>query len=369
MNNGVKILVGTAKGLVILEDHKGEWVIEETQFLGLPVSMIFVDQRNGHWWVGLSHRHWGEKLHRSKDQGKHWEEVKKPSLKGEEYYPGKKTKVKKIWVMQQAGPDSGSALWLGTEPGALFYSEDGQSFDLVKSLWDHPSRQDRNQWFGAGRDFPFIHSIVVNPRNSDHVYIAISSAGIFESQDGGQTWQPKNKGLKATYLPNPDVEIGHDPHLLLMCKDHPNVLWQQNHSGIFRTEDGGAHWDDITGKGGVPDYGFALAVDSENENRAWVIPAQSDEVRVAADLKLRVFETTDKGQSWKSKSNGLPDNFVFDIVLRQAFIRLEKLMVFGTNNGNLYLSKNDGEHWQCIAHNLPKISTIQLSVAELGKLS
>ena len=353
-----KILVGTSKGLVVLQEQGAQWEIEETLFLGLPVSMLFVDRRNGNWWVGLSHRHWGEKLHCSKDQGKTWEEKKKPSLQGEEYYPGQKAKLKKIWVMQQASPDQGEGLWLGTEPGALFYSEDGEKFDLVRSLWDHPSRQNENQWFGAGRDFPFIHSIVVDPENSEHVYIAISSAGVFETIDKGQSWHPKNNGLRAAYLPNPEVEVGHDPHLLLACKKNPSVLWQQNHSGIFRTEDGGSNWKDITAKNSVPDYGFALAIDHENPDRAFVIPAQSDEVRVAADLQLRVFETNDKGHSWESKSEGLPKKHVFDIVLRQAFLRVGKMMVFGTNNGNLYWSADDGENWKCLSSNLAKITTI-----------
>ena len=261
--------------------------------------------------------------------------------------------------MQQAGPDKGSALWLGTEPGALFYSEDGRHFQLNRSLWDHPSRQNENQWFGAGRDFPFIHSIVIDPRNSDHVYIAISSAGVFETHDAGQTWHPKNKGLRATYLPNPHVEIGHDPHLLLACEKNPDVLWQQNHSGIFRTENGGNLWQDITGKEGIPNYGFALAIDHQKPGRAFVIPAESDERRVAADLQLRVFETKDSGHSWQSISKGLPQKQVFDIVLRQAFVREENLMVFGTNNGNLYITEDDGQQWSCLSSNLAKVTTVQ----------
>lgn len=356
-----KILVGTSKGLVILERRQKNWEIKEIQFLGFPVSMIFVDKRQGNWWLGLSHRHWGQKLHCSKDQGKTWENIPRPSLRGEVYHPGQPAKLKKIWVMQQAGPDRGEALWLGTEPGALFFSENGKKFELVRSLWDHPSRQDENQWFGAGRDFPFIHSIVVDPRDSNHVYIAVSSAGVFETLDYGKSWHPKNNGLRATYLPNPEVDIGHDPHLLLACESKPDVLWQQNHSGIFRSEDGGANWKDITAKDGIPDYGFALAIDHQNPHRAFVIPAQSDEVRVAPALKLSVFETRDKGLSWKSTSEGLPQSNVFDIVLRQAFARQEKLMIFGTNNGNLYWSDDDGAHWQCLSHHLAKITTIQMA--------
>ncbi len=356
-----EILVGTSKGLVILNKAEGQWQVKEIQFLGLPVSMLFVDERNGKWWIGLSHRHWGQKLHCSKNRGQHWEEIPIPTFQGKEYRPGKAAKLKKIWVLQQAGPDKGEGLWLGTEPGALFYSADGHRFELVQGLWDHPSRQDPNQWFGAGRDFPFIHSIVVDPRNSDWVYIAISSAGVFKTTDGGSNWLPCNTGLRAAYLPNPNVEVGHDPHLLLACAADPEVLWQQNHSGIFRSVNGAANWADITSSTGVPDYGFALAIDDENPQRAWVIPAESDEMRVAANLELRVFETSDGGQSWQSKSAGLPKGEVFDIVLRQAFFRKTQLMVFGTNNGNLYVSENNGGHWDTVSQNLASISVIQIT--------
>lgn len=354
------ILVGTSKGLVSLQKKQGEWQLQEVYFLGLPVSMLYIDPRNGKWWVGLSHRHWGPKLHCSADRGQSWRELPLPTFDGAEYRPGKLAKLKKIWVLQAAGPEHGEALWMGTEPGALFYSENGQRFELVRGLWDHPSRQDPNQWFGAGRDFPFIHSIVVDPRNSDWVYVAVSSAGVFKTIDGGQTWLPSNQGLKASYLPNPHVEVGHDPHLLLACASNPDVLWQQNHSGIFRSDNAGATWTDITSANGIPDYGFALAIDHQNPAKAWVIPAQSDEMRVAAELQLRVFETIDQGRSWHSKSQGLPQDRVFDIVLRQAFYKHNELMVFGTNNGNLYLSEDEAANWQIISQNLASISTIQI---------
>ncbi len=354
-----KLLVGTSKGLVIY--HKKEnWQLEAVQFLGFPVSMVFVDERTDTWWVCLAHRHWGQKLHRSTDQGASWEQVPMPRYPQDALLkPGKKASLKKVWCMQQAGEDRPGGLWLGTEPGGLFYSEDnGDTFELIPSLWNHPSRIDENQWFGAGRDFPFIHSIVVNPTDSDHIYIAVSCAGVFESKDAGQSWVPKNNGLKATYLPNPNVEVGHDPHLLLQCHSAPNVLWQQNHCGVFRTTDGGNQWHNVSDEEGFANYGFGLAIDNHDPEKAWVIPAISDEMRVAKDLALVVSRTADGGQSWQVLRNGLPQHNCFDIAFRHALVKKENTLAFGTNNGNLYLSENDGEEWMTLANHLARVDYV-----------
>lgn len=355
----LNILLGTAKGLVILEKQKN-WKITKVDFLGFPISFVYVDERSNTWWVALAHRHWGPKLHRSVDQGQNWEVVALP------VYPedaklsnGKRASLRKMWCMQQAGADRPNGLWLGTEPGGLFYSADnGRHFELVRGLWDHPSRSDAMQWFGAGRDHPFIHSIVVNPTDNDHIYIAVSCAGVFESKDGGISWQARNEGLIAAYLPNPKAEIGHDPHLLLQCATEPQVLWQQNHCGVFRTHNGGHNWENVSDQAGFADYGFGLAIDPKDPARAWVIPATSDEIRVAKDLALVVSYTTNAGKTWQVLSNGLPQQNSFDIVFRHAFQYHAGQLVFGTNNGNLYWSENEGQSWQKIATHLARIDTV-----------
>jgi hypothetical protein len=358
-----KILVGTTKGLVIFERPATSWKTSKVHFMGLPVSMVYVDERTNTWWVGLAHRHWGQKLHFSTDEGKKWQSVPTPKYPPEaEVKPGKRATLKKIWTMNHAGPDKPGQLWLGTEPGGLFISKNnGSAFKLVESLWNHPSRIDENQWFGAGRDFPFIHSIAVDPRDSDHVYIAVSCAGVFETRDGGASWEPRNKGLIAAYLPNPYAEVGHDPHLLLICQSEPDVIWQQNHCGIFRSTDAGASWDNVTDSEGIADYGFALAVDHQNPDRAWVIPAVSDEVRVAHDLALCVCRTDDGGASWEPLRNGLPQKYCFDIVFRHAMAMEENTLVFGTTTGNLFISEDLGESWECLSAHLARIDYVAFS--------
>jgi ligand-binding sensor domain-containing protein len=356
-----KLLVATSKGLVVW-DRKGqkEWVVRDVHFQGFPVSVIYADTRHQVWWAGVSHRHWGQKLHRSFDEGKTWDEMPVPAYPDKaEWRPGKAAVLKKVWTISSAGPDKPEGLWVGTEPGGLFYSNDyGQSYTLVESLWNMPGRMDPTQWFGAGRDLPFIHSVVVDPADSDHVYIAVSCAGIFETTDGGATWAAKNKGLIAAYLPDPHAEQGHDPHLLLACTSHPNVLWQQNHCGVFRTENGGQHWSDVSDPGGYVHYGFALAVDESDPLSAWVIPAMSDDQRVPPNLALRVCRTRDGGKTWQSLTSGLPGECCFDIVFRHALARQGSCMAFGSTTGNLFFSDNDGDSWTCLSHVLGRVETV-----------
>lgn len=264
--------------------------------------------------------------------------------------------------MERVDQNDPKKFWLGTEPGGLFFSEDGgKKFHLNEALWNHPSRTKDNQWFGTGKDFPFIHSILIDPRDHQHVYVGVSCAGIFETNDGGNNWHPCNNGLIAAYLPRTTPEVGHDPHQMLMCQSHPDVIWQQNHCGIFRTTDGGKRWKQLSDAAHQPHYGFALTIDNNNPDVAWVIPAESDESRVPVDLKLYVYKTMDGGKTWKSLTKGLPQQNSFDLVLRHGFVREPGLMSFGTTNGNLYCSFNDGESWQTLSNNLAPISTIAIA--------
>ncbi len=353
-------LVGTAKGLVVYrKEVKGLPVQEAIHFSGFSINMLFIDERNGRWWAGISHKHWGQKLHFSDDQGKKWYNAAIPRFSGELMPSGKPARLRGLWCMQHGGEEYPGRLWLGTDPGGLFKTEDnGKSWELVNSLWEHPSRQKEGQWFGAGSDFPFIHSIERNPLNSDHIYIAVSCAGVFETLDGGVSWRPKNNGLVAAYLPNPDVEVGHDPHKLIICKSNPNILWQQNHCGIFYTKDGGDQWIDVSATDGLPNYGFGIVIDHDEPSKAWVIPVESDESRIAPNLRMEVYQTNDFGQNWFSTSEGLPRDQVFDIVLRQAFEVGGGGFMMGTTNGNIYYSDKATIHWHLITSHLTKVNVV-----------
>ena len=350
------LLLGTRKGLIVYQKQNGNWNLLRTDFLGIPVSIAYVDESTNTWWACLDHGHWGVKLHRSSDEGKTWEEIAAPVYpEGEVIKDDKPASLKYIWAVAKRG----NQLLLGTDPGGLFESSDnGNSFSLNRGLWDHPSRKG---WFGGGRDNPGIHSICVDPRDENHIYIAISCAGVFETTDGGSTWNPRNKGLKADFLPDPDSEIGQDPHLMVMCPNNPDVMWQQNHCGIFRTTDGAKNWEEITDKNGPADFGFAIEVHPENENMAWVIPGVSDGVRVAIDGKLQVCRTDDGGKTWKSFSNGLPQENCYDIVYRHCLDYNGEDLVFGSTTGNVFVSNDMGENWKCISNYLPMVYSVCLA--------
>jgi len=358
----MKLLVGTSKGLVLWERKEQGWSLSEVFFPGIPVSMVHVNPADGYWYLSLAHRHWGQKMEYSPDQGKTWQSMSPPAYPAHaKLSEGKRATLKKVWAIQGAGLQQDKGLWIGTEPGGLFRSRgQGEDFHLVQGLWDHPSRKDRMQWFGAGRDQPFIHSILIDPRDEDHLYVGVSCAGVFETLDGGKSWHPKNKGLVAAYLPNPVAEVGHDPHAIKFCLSHPEVMWQQNHCGIFRTTNGGEEWKLVSDPGKIPHYGFALVADEGNPLRAWVIPAQSDEERIASDLALRVFRTEDGGKSWEALTQGLPQRHAFDIVFRHSFEGRNETLAFGTSTGNLFVSEDGGDHWQVLSQHLARIESLAL---------
>lgn len=353
-------LIGTAKGLVVYElPDQSTPLLRDIHFPGFAANMVFVDHRSGRWWIGLSHKHWGQKLHYSDDEGQSWEEARMPSLQGQTLPNGSPARLRQLWCMANAGKDRPGGLWLGSDPGALFYSRNnGATFELVETLWNHSSREKEGQWFGAGSDHPFIHSIVVDPTNSDHVYIAVSCAGVFETNDGGKSWTPRNKGLKAAYLPNPNVEVGHDPHLLLMSPADPQVLWQQNHCGIYYSLNGGKEWHDCSNAEGLPSYGFGLAIDEEDPAQAWVIPVESDEQRIAPNLKIDVCRTVDFGLHWNIDSDGLPATPAFDIVLRHSFAKKKEHFFFGTTNGNLFYRNGRNSKWTILNSHLTKVNSV-----------
>ncbi len=352
------LMLGTRKGLVTMKRHGQGWKHHHVSFLGIPVSLTYVDPRSGTWWACLDHGHWGQKLHFSQDQGSTWEEVESPKFpEGAEMKPGVPAAVRYLWAFAQGGADNDGLIYVGTEPGGLFKSRDqGKTFELISSLWDHPSRPDN--WFGGGRDYAGIHSIVVDPRDSNHIYIGISVAGVFETTDGGESWEVRNKGLRADFLPDPQAEVGHDPHLLVACPESPDHLWQQNHCGIFRSVNSGRDWQDVTQQDGPARFGFAVAVDQHDPEQAWVVPAVSDEVRVAVDGALCVCRTDDGGATWKDLRQGLPQQNCYDIVFRHALSNTGDTLAFGTTTGNLFVSNNRGDSWETISSTLPMIYSV-----------
>jgi hypothetical protein len=353
------VLLATRKGLIRMTNKGGSWNSELLSFSGIALSYAFQNPHDDVIWAALDTDHWGPKLHRSKDKGKSWEDVGMPTYpEDDEASPGKPASLDYIWLIANGHEDDPKRLYLGTEPGGLFQSDDGgDSFHLVKGLWNQPSRMEH--WFGGGRDYPGLHSVVVDPRDRNRVLIGISVAGVFESLDDGETWQPRNKGLTADYLPNPHVEVGHDPHSLVISPSNPDVLWQQNHVGIFRSEDGAKNWTNISQPDGPAKFGFPIIVDEDDAETAWVTPAVSDEERIAINGAMCVARTNDGGKSWDIFRKGLPQSGSFDVVFRHAFDKSGDRLMMGTTTGNLFVSEDRGESWDTVSTFLPPIYSLR----------
>ncbi|MFN8374272.1 MAG: glycosyl hydrolase [Anaerolineae bacterium] len=353
------LVLGTRKGVLILEQKGKDWQLVCEAHRGVPASYAATDARTGTLWAGLDHGHWGQKLHRSRDMGATWEEIPAPKYpEGETIRDDKPATLSYIWLVAPGGKDQPNRMYLGTEPGGLFQSDDGgATYQLVRGLWDHPSRKDN--WFGGGRDHPGLCSLVIDPRDSQHMWAGISVGGVYETHDGGITWEGRNQGLKADYLPNPYAEYGHDPHFMMASPADPDVLWQQNHCGIFRSVDGGQHWDNISQPGGPAYFGFAIALDEHDPETAWVVPAVDAEFRLAVDRALCVCRTNDGGKTWTALRNGLPQQDTYDLVFRHALDISGDTLVFGTTTGNLYLSEDRGETWRCLGFNYPPINSVR----------
>ncbi len=357
-----KLLVGTRKGLLILARDGADWQIESAHFEAISVVYAMYDRRNDTIWVSLDHGHWGGKLHRSRDGGASWQEVEAPKYPADATCPPDFTKpatTSYIWIIEPGGIDEPQRLYIGTEPGGLFLSDDGgDSFQLVESLWNHPSN---THWFGGGRAYPGLCAIQVDPRDSRHLTVGISVGGVYVSEDGGETWAARNRSLYADYLPDNYAEYGHDPHIILASPSKPDVLWQQNHCGIFRSEDGGRQWQDISQpkEAGPACFGFALALDEEDERTAWMAPAVSAEYRVPVDRALVICRTENGGKTWQQLRQGLPQQHAYDLVFRHALDKRGAALAFGTNAGNFYVSDDRGDSWRCLAHNLALVHSVR----------
>lgn len=369
-----RFALGTRKGIMVWEKSGSEWSLGHFAFRGSHVSIVHLDPRSGHLYALLDDGHFGNKLFRwdnfaddpnwrSASQSDAWKEL--PTLvypEGSRLPNGNDAVLKYQWAFAHGSDNQPGRIYIGTEPGGLFVSDNhGDEFWFVQSLWDHPSRcAEKTPWMGGGRDNAGIHSICIDPRDDGRVRIGISVAGVFESNDNLESWAPVNKGLRADYMPDPYPEVGHDPHLLVQNRANPDVLWQQNHCGIFRTTNGCQSWDTVSEEDGIANFGFCIAIDPENENTAWVIPAESDQVRVACDHQLAVSRTEDVGKTWTHFRQGLPQQDCFDFAFRHGLVLSGDSLVFGTACGSLYESGDRGESWQVISNHLPPVYCVHV---------
>jgi hypothetical protein len=358
------LLLSARKGLLILTRSGSSWDVVHEYFPGVPFSYAAVDPRTGTLWACADHGHWSQKLYRAERPGAEMKEVPAPTYPESAviYNDGAEApaRLSYLWTVTPGGADQPDTLYIGTEPGGVFRSDDGgNTFYLLEGLWNHPSRQ--NNWFGGGRDQAGACSIMVDPRNSDYITVGISAGGIFMSTDGGKTWEGRNRGLRADFLPEPYSEYGHDAHCTVACPSAPDALWQQNHCGVFRTVDAGKSWTDVSQPDGPIRFGFPISVDALDPDTAWTVPGASDDRRMAVGGALFVGRTEDGGKTWTALRNGLPQKNCYDIVLRHALDVCGDRIAFGTTTGNVFLSDSRGDVWQSLGYFFPPIYAVRFA--------
>lgn len=389
--SGKSIWVATRKGTFKVEKHGGRWRATLVGHAGVGVNYVARDPQTNRLWALLGHGHWGAKLSISDDDGATWRDnpaqVKYPEgarYIGQDMFEDaasefgvtwktniRKATVLKLWVIAFGGNGS---IWVGTIPGGLFESRDGgASFDLNRPLWNHESRggdlfngdgTGETKWFGTpaseGGEFaPGIHSIAIDPRNPERLLIAISTAGVLETRDGGRSWRSRNKGMTMDHNPDPEAEWGHDPHVIELCRNAPDHVWQQNHAGVFYSNDGAENWRKVSVPSDGVHFGFPVTVDAHDGRSAWLVPGRSDAERTAIDGSVFVAHTRDGGASWQQQRKGLPQENAYDIVYRHALDNTENAVAFGSTTGNLYLSEDRGDSWLAISNNLPPIYAVR----------
>lgn len=380
----VRVLVGTAKGAFILEADgtRRDWTISEPHFGGWelyhlkasPVNpdRIYASQTSG--WFG-------QIIQRSDDGGKTWAPPggeKEPSpydppttgrsnrflYDGEvgthKWYDGTQHpwEFTRVWHLEPSltEPDT---VYAGVEDAALFKSTDGgASWKELPSL-----RGTKGSLWQPGAGGMAVHTILLDPKNPDRIFVAISAAGAFRSDDAGATWKPINRGLRSQYeLPDPDAEVGHCVHRIAFHPSRPETLFMQKHWDVLRTDNAGDEWREVSGN--LPsDFGFPIDVHAHEPETIYVVPITSDSLHYPPEGKLRVYRSRTGGGEWEPLTKGLPQRDCYVNVLRDAMAvdSLEGCGVyFGTTGGQVYCSPDGGDTWQCIAANLPKVLSVEV---------
>jgi hypothetical protein len=361
----VLVLVGTMKGAFILRSDQGreKWEIGGPYFPGSAVYAMAYDGRSGRnrLWAGPHSMHWGGLLRGSDDFGRNWTNPEEANVKFPE---GTGAALKQIWQIVPGRAGEADTLYCGVEPAALFVSRDaGETWSLTEGLWNHPQRP---RWEPGGGGL-CMHTILLDPSDAQRIRIAVSTGGMYVTEDGGATWRPSNHGVRADFLPDKYPEFGQCVHKVAQSQRNPERMFLQNHWGLYRSDDRGENWIDIAN--GVPsDFGFPMAIHPNDPDSAWIVPLEADAFRCTPEGKLRVYRTRNAGAQWEPMTAGLPQHDAYETVLRDAMAvdSLDRVGVyFGTRNGKLFGSRDEGETWSALADGLPPIVAVKTAVISL----
>jgi photosystem II stability/assembly factor-like uncharacterized protein len=366
--SGVKVLVGTKKGAFILTSdakrkswnvdgpHFGGWEIYHMKGSPVDPNRIYVSQTSS--WFG-------QMIQRSNDGGKTWEAMENKfqydgAIGTHQSHDGtlKPWEFKRVWHLEPSLTDP-DTIYAGVEDAALFRSTDGaKTWHELAGLRNHGT----GSLWQPGAGGMCLHTILLHPSNPQRLFVAISSAGAFRSDDGGATWQPINRGLHSLYIPNPTAEVGHCVHRIAMHPARPNVLYMQKHWDVMRSDDGGDNWREISGN--LPtDFGFPIDVHAHDPDTIYVVPIKSDGEHYPPDGKLRVYRSKSGGNEWEALTEGLPQSDCYVNVLRDAMC-VDSLdpcgIYFGTSGGQVYASADSGDHWQPIVRDLPGVLSVEV---------
>ena len=389
---GVRVLVGTRKGAFILTSdgkrqkwdvsgpHFGGWEIYHVKGSPADPNRIYASQTSS--WFG-------QVIQRSDDGGKTWyqpgtppgqpitstdgmplgesnkfvydtsPETGKP-LSTHQWYDGSQHpwEFKRVWHLEPSLTDP-DIVYAGVEDAALFRSSDGgQTWKELAGLRGHVSGP---QW-APGAGGMCLHTILIDPRNQSRMFIAISAAGAFRTDDGGKTWNPINRGLRSEYIPNPTAEVGHCVHRIAMHRSRPDVLFMQKHWDVMRSDDAGQSWYEVSGN--LPsDFGFVVDVHAHDPDTIYVVPIKSDSEHYPPDGKLRVYRSRKGGNEWEALTKGLPQSNCYVNVLRDA-MTVDSLdpcgVYFGTTGGQVYVSADSGDNWNAIVRDLPPVLSVEV---------
>jgi photosystem II stability/assembly factor-like uncharacterized protein len=362
----VILMVGTMKGAFVLRSNgaRKKWDVGGPYSIGSPVYAMAFDQRQGRhrlWWAQQSFR-WGTVLCSSDDYGK---TITEPETYSVKFPVESKLTLKNIWQIRLGREEEPDTLYCGVEPAALFESRDaGKTWAPVEGLLEHPHRP---KWVPGGGGM-CLHTVLPDPVNPKRMFIAISTAGTYRTDDGGKTWQARNQGVRAEFLPEKYPEFGQCVHKIVQHPAQPQRLFLQNHWGLYRSDDGGNSWKDIAN--GVPsDFGFCMAIHPHDPDTVFIVPIESDEYRCTPEGKMRVYRTRNAGASWEPLARGLPQKNALETILRDSLATdtcPSAGIYFGTRSGKVYGSSDEGKTWQLIMEGLPAVVCVRAALVDGG---